>query len=649
MTGKRSAAAGRPSPAFTPAAITLALLLLTPPAAYPDDIPGSTIPENANSETGTLHMDGEGVTVTAQKPLAEPGTVRVSREDIDRSTAQDLVTLLAETTGIGMTSHGGYGTVNALSIRGLSTSRIQVRIDGVLVSSPQSGDFDFTSIDKNSVESITIHYGGSAAVTVDIITRKERGTGLTWSAGFTNTAWLMPDSAESLIDTQRLDLSLGWSTKPVRMRLSAFTTRAQNRFPFEHSGHTELRTGNEMFDGSISASADIALTRLVALSVSGSIYSATKNVAGPVNTASEGEQHDFRSLETVSLSAKEVLSPRSAASITLSHSVTDLEWDDVSTESRQRLHSIEGHGLWSLYATDALDVRIRTAWKHDILDSTNTGDIIRDTVTTEIGADYRFKRNITVAVDCTVLASPSLDTPHIMPALTLSKGFENHTRAGIKVYHVFKMPDMNALYWSGDTTAVGNPDLENEQAWGAELLFTREKTSLYRTEHTLWGLWYRDAIIWQTETGVWRPENVGEAVYAGFDNRLVLTPGNDYTITLQYAWLFTRALTGDFSFADGKRMPYQSEHRFSLRVDKSHKKYRWHIAPRYESSRFTTIMNATELPGIFLLDAGITVQAGMHVSFFLDGRNLLNEQWMSMDGYPMPSRSVTAGIRVTGN
>jgi len=141
---------------------------------------------------------------------------------------------------------------------------------------------------------------------------------------------------------------------------------------------------------------------------------------------------------------------------------------------------------------------------------------------------------------------------------------------------------------------------------------------------------------------------VGEALYLGSDHRVVFTPGDGLSLTLNYAWLFTRALTGDFTFSDGKRMPYQSEHRFSIRLERSVRRYSWHIAPRYESPRFTTIMNATELPGVFLLDAGMTIQAGPRVSFHLDGRNLLNEQWMSMDGYPMPARSVTAGIRVRG-
>lgn len=643
MTVKRSAAAGRPFPAICPVALTLALVLFAQPVAYSDDIA-----DTASPESDTLLMDGEGVTVTAHKPATEPGIIRIRRDEIDRSTAPDIATLLADTAGIGMTSHGGYGTVNALSIRGLSTNRILVRIDGVAVSSPQSGDFDFTSVDKNSVESITISYGGTAAATVDITTRNKCENEFDWRAGLSNTAWLPPDSAESLFDTQRLDFSLGWSADPIRIRLNAFATRSENRFAFEQAGHTELRTGNEMVDAGINASAGLAVTRLVTLSVSGSIYRATKNVAGPINTVSDGEQQDFRSLEIVSLSTREFFSPRITASVTLSHSATDLTWEDVSTKSRHRLHSIEANSTVNLFPSDVLDVRFSTAWKHDILDSTNTGTVIRDTVTAEIGADYQVTRTIDATVNCTVLASPSLDTPQAMPSVTLSKAFGTHTRAGIKIYKTFKIPDMNALYWSGDATAEGNPDLKNEQAWGAEIFFTRSKNHGYRVEQSLWGLWYQDAIIWQSDTGIWRPENVGEAVYAGFDNRFVLTPGHGYTITLRYAWLFTRALTGDFTFSDGKRMPYQSEHRFSVRVDKSHKQYRWHIAPRYESSRYTTIMNATELPGVFLLDGGMTVQAGKNVVLYLDGRNLLNEQWMSMDGYPMPGRSVTAGIRIGG-
>ena len=56
------------------AAFALALGLLAAPKAYPTDIPV---------------MDGAGLTVTAE--LTKPGTVRVDRDDIDRSTAPDLV------------------------------------------------------------------------------------------------------------------------------------------------------------------------------------------------------------------------------------------------------------------------------------------------------------------------------------------------------------------------------------------------------------------------------------------------------------------------------------------------------------------------------------------------------------------------------
>ncbi|HHU36778.1 MAG TPA: TonB-dependent receptor, partial [Treponema sp.] len=64
--------------------------------------------------------------------------------------------------------------------------------------------------------------------------------------------------------------------------------------------------------------------------------------------------------------------------------------------------------------------------------------------------------------------------------------------------------------------------------------------------------------------------------------------------------------------------------------------------------RFVTIMNVAELPSVFTLDGGLTLYPSKTVSVFFDGNNLFNEQWMSLDGYPMPSRSVTIGITITG-
>lgn len=601
-----------------------------------------------NTDADFPILEGEGLTVQAPRTHGEPGSIVVGRTEIEQSNARDLIDLIAETTGLATTSNGGYGTVSAISIRGLTTSHIRVRVDGVIVNSPQSGDFDFSTINKNSIENITIHYGDSAIVTVDIVTRKKANAGLTWSTGFSNTAFVPPGEASSLVDAQRADFSLAWGSLPINARLDIFATRAQNQFPTTKNKNTIMRTGNEMLDGGLFGAASIFLADHLTLDVSGSVYYADKNVAGSINSLSTGKQKDFRSMESIVLSADRIFSKKTSADFSLTHTYNSLSWNDAAADSLHKLHSLETATSWDISLSNSFTTHFRGSWNHDSLDSTNTNGVTRDTFTLDTKAQYHFENELSTQIACTLIASPSLKLPQAVPSLTLSLPFGKNNDGGISVYRSFKRPNLNDLYWSGDATAQGNPDLKNEKSWGAQVFFNQNRPGLFNSSHSLYGNWYSNAIIWQSSSGVWSPENVGEAVYLGSDHRLTFTPGNRITLSLTYSYLFTRVLTGWFTFADKKSMAYQPEHKFSLNIRKTAEKYSWYCAPRYEGKRFVTIMNVAELPSVFTLDGGLTLYPSKTVSVFFDGNNLFNEQWMSLDGYPMPSRSVTIGITITG-
>lgn len=593
-------------------------------------------------------LEGEGLTVEAPRTIEPPGSIVVGRSEIEQSNARNLVDLIAETTGLGTTSNGGYGTVSAVSIHGLTTSRIRVRVDGVVVNSPQSGDFDFSTINKNSIESITIHYGDSALVTVDIVTRKKANTGLIWSAGLSNTAFVPPGEVSSLVDSQRADFSLSWGSSNIQTRLDFFATRAQNQFPYTKNNTTIMRTGNEMYDGGFYSTGSVSLADHLTLDISSSVYYADKKVAGSVNSLSTGNQEDYRAMQSMVLSSDQFLSKKIAGDFSLTHTYTSLSWNDAASDSLHKLHSVETATSWDFSHTEAFTTHFRGAWDYDSLDSTNTNGITQNTFTLDTKALYRFENEITTQIACTLIASPSLELPQAVPSLTLTLPFGKNNDGGISVYRSFKRPNLNDLYWTGDATAQGNPNLKNETSWGGQVFLNHNQPDFFTSSHSLYGNWYTNAIMWQASSGVWSPENVGEAVYLGSDHRLTLTPGNGITLSLTYSYLFTRVLTGGFTFADKKKMPYQPEHRVSLTMRKKAEKYSWYCAPRYESPRFVTIMNVAELPSVFILDAGLTLYPSNTVSVFLEGNNLLNEEWMSLDGYPMPSRSVTVGITLTG-
>jgi vitamin B12 transporter len=104
--------------------------------------------------------EDEGITVTKTPDTTVQEKV-VTKEEINRIAAPDLPTLLEEALDINITRYGAYGNASDINMRGFSTERIAILVDGVPVNSAMSGGFDFNTVDMNNIERIEVIYGGS--------------------------------------------------------------------------------------------------------------------------------------------------------------------------------------------------------------------------------------------------------------------------------------------------------------------------------------------------------------------------------------------------------------------------------------------------------------------------------------------------------
>ncbi len=104
----------------------------------------------------------------------------IDAEEIKRSAAPDLPSLLKSYTGVSITNSGGQGSLSNVSIRGLSPGQTLVLVDGVRISSATSGTASIFNIPLASIGRIEIAKGahsaqyGSDAMggVINIITRK---------------------------------------------------------------------------------------------------------------------------------------------------------------------------------------------------------------------------------------------------------------------------------------------------------------------------------------------------------------------------------------------------------------------------------------------------------------------------------------------
>jgi vitamin B12 transporter len=107
----------------------------------------------------------------------------ITRQDIDASVARDALDLLRLEAGVDLYRTGGAGQQTSLFLRGSNSNQVLVLIDGVRVSSLNTGAFTFEQLPLDSVERIEIvrgpraSYWGSDAIggVIQIFTRKLEG------------------------------------------------------------------------------------------------------------------------------------------------------------------------------------------------------------------------------------------------------------------------------------------------------------------------------------------------------------------------------------------------------------------------------------------------------------------------------------------
>ncbi|WP_188310295.1 TonB-dependent receptor domain-containing protein [Arenimonas fontis] len=136
------------------------------PAALAAAIALSLLPATAPAQDART-LDAVQVTASrVERPLADtPASVTVlSRADIERSQAPDLIDLLARQAGVDVARTGGPGSASTVFLRGGNATHALVLVDGIRVSSTGQGVFDFAHLPLDLIERIEIVRGPRAAI-----------------------------------------------------------------------------------------------------------------------------------------------------------------------------------------------------------------------------------------------------------------------------------------------------------------------------------------------------------------------------------------------------------------------------------------------------------------------------------------------------
>ena len=217
----------------------------------------------------------------------------------------------------------------------------------------------------------------------------------------------------------------------------------------------------------------------------------------------------------------------------------------------------------------------------------------------------------------------------------------------------YKVPTFNDLYWS-DIGAQGNEDLLPERSLGHDLSVDY-KTGAYQFQTTVYNLLVKDWILWRPENAaLWRPENLRKVWSRGLE----VTVAGNWNIDkmmikgkLSYHWNKATNVeeipgSGDLL---GKQLIYIPEHSGRAEVVLRWKAVRWVYRHNLVGLRFTSTDNSSQLAGYHVGNTHISVQWKLgRLKCFSQLRveNMWSEDYEVLAFRPMPGRGIFLELRL---
>jgi vitamin B12 transporter len=620
-----------------------------------------------------LLMEGAGITVTAS-PETTQQMKTVTREDIDRVQAPDLAVLLQETLNLGVTRYGPYGSQTDINIRGFDSERIAFLIDGVPVNSAMSGDFEISALDLNAIDRIEVVYGGSDTKynvsgalggVINIITKKEQPPGLSFGGGISNTSYLPGKYQvtrtirggphwEDLADAQNASLFLGYGAGNFSVRTNVFANRADNHYRYENpsTGLINRKTGNEVWDMGASAGFIFTLPQSAKLMAGGDLYYGDKNIPASGTAANTAKQIDSSARQSLMLEMPQAGRDDLATEISFTGGLKSLAYGRTAHHQEFALTAIN---RWSWYALPALTLRIGGDYQYVTMDSTSIGHRDRHDGGLYLTAEWAPHKTFLIIPSIKGVTDGNTVTP--VPKLGFVWRAADFLTLKNNYFRSFKHPSFNSLYWPSDGQTGGNPDLKPEDGWGADLGAAFRLKDWLSLESTGFVQWTVDSIHWSSQGGIWRPSNVGEAVFFGADSKVrfeipvPLGPIEKIIPSVSYQYLQSYLLSYGYTYTSDKRIPYMPLHTIGASLD-----IPWQagslgpgsllVSGHYETLRYGNTANTTKLDPYFSLTVNINQKLGRYLTAFGIVRNALNTYYESFEDYPMPGLSITLGVRM---
>jgi len=601
--------------------------------------------EDKDEEVKEKAFDLGEVEITATKTphlLEEtPGIVSViTKEEIETKKPINLEDLFEEIGGIKVNSYGWLGALTTLSLRGSTDKQVLILIDGRPLNTPTLGSVDLSILPLLNIDRVEIAkgpfsslYGGNAlGGVINIITKRpEEKFGLNYYISY------------GKFDTSILGLSFGEKKKNFGY-LFEINKNYTDGFR-ENSESDYLGFSGKLF---------FNFTNNSEMSISAGDYNSDTNLPGsltyPTPYASQKMEYRWADLnydfkgERFDLKTKlyfnyNTIIYKNDDPIWPSNDKTEETYPgiDIQTNFYPNEFNIITTGID--YKTEEANVidrinnvsRFGGERKRD-----NTGIFLQDEITfgkVKILPGIRWDNNS----DYGSFLSPKI--------ASLIKIGEN-TNLRLSYGRSFRPPTIDDLYWYEDWGwggFFGNPNLKPEEAdsfdLGIEHIFGEKLLSRINFFHTK----TKDLIAW-VETGPkWEAQNIDKAEINGIETEFLYNLNKNFSVPLHYTYMDARDKGTQYN---DKKLPYRPENKLSLGLNfKSEKGIKFNIDLNFVDDVYTDRNNTQKLDDYTILNTTFSKEFFKNSEFFIQIRNLFDEEYQIIRDFPMPGRIIMVGLK----
>ena len=612
-------------------------------------------------------------TRTEQELLDVPQHVTViTEEEITESGVKSVAELLSRKSGVSTTTYGTVGSLQTVSVRGSTTEQVLVLIDGVRMNNPHSGGVDLSLIPLDNVERVEIVRGGASALygadavggVVNIITKKEADDRFLFrieNGGYIPQKYYsgygfekVENDAEiaDLVDSQQLKLQYSKGFKGFYFTTTGSFYRANNSFIFKDSNDENRKRENaEAIGGDVSANVRVPVGE-GDLNVQGMFSMAEKGVPGTVSDPSpNAEQSDKSALGSIRYVTDTFISEFLSFDLNTYFTYSDLSFTDPDflpdpIDSQHKVYSMGVDFMQEISSFAALSILYGGNFSHDRDDSTDVGEKQRTYGGLFVQTPLYLSPSITlmpmVRYDHYSDFGGSVNfklgyIQNLSPAMSFKSSLEKS----------FRVPTFSDLYWPSGGGGEGNPDLQPETGYSIDAGISRvDSTVSY--DFFLFTRYVKDVILWQESEvdGIWRPSNYGEALYPGLEAHVDVHVLTNFILSLNYTFLYSFALSGEYTFEDNKRLPNIPVHETDFGLTYRGNSFTINVNGHYESLRYENVENAGYMSSFFVVNTNYRQHLSEKVLFLLALENLFNEQYVVVPGYPMPGLFIRTGLEI---